>query len=256
MITIKSCFVLVAGFLLAITSFAKTETPLNQIFLCSPSSETTKIHNLLPAAKKSDGDMELRVSFSNSTAIVQIGESRFYLPFQEDYIGKSSLFKGEKISQWYNPEGDQVLDFVLSKKYVILVEKDELLTVSKCKVETSGQISQSSQDQFMKWALILKSAAEAGDFNKACQAGKEALKYKNGLPEKEVIQPTIALVDNQCSLSESVSEFNKGAADLTKNANCPAYSSAKRTCAPAADYDGCMRKLFPQLNPLVHQYCP
>ena len=108
--------------------------------------------------------------------------------------------------------------------------------------------------EFMKWAKITQAAANSGDVKKACEAGKQAQKYLQGQPDV-MVKATNDLVENQCTISSSAATYSSGVKNITKDANCPAYLSAKRTCAPSANYEACLQRLFPQYNPIVHQYC-
>jgi hypothetical protein len=111
-----------------------------------------------------------------------------------------------------------------------------------------------NKDEFMKWAKITQAAANSGDVKKACEAGKQAQKYLQGQPEM-MVKATNDLVENQCTIASSTATYNAGVKNITKDANCPVYLSAKRTCATAANYEACLQRLFPQYNPIVHQYC-
>lgn len=93
-------------------------------------------------------------------------------------------------------------------------------------------------------------AADQGDSKKACALGRQLQKIMNGM-NSDFITSANTLVDNQCAIQRGLDALN----NLTKNANCPAFRAANYQCAPSSNPDACIRRIFPEYNPAIHQYC-
>ena len=117
-----------------------------------------------------------------------------------------------------------------------LTEKDKIWirsTFSKMEVETQNK-----------------------SFQAACITGKQIFQFMStkNIPQEQ-INSAAQSVEQICSTASAVSDYENSVRNLTKDANCSGYIQSRNKCATAANFDQCLKILFPNFNPLVHQYC-